>query len=186
VPLDNGPTYVPEPHGTTAYPDASQYRAADLRSAGAGANGYGWNETDVAGYQAETAVKPRPAKRNVGRGLPGFAALAVLLLIAGVGGLIDQISGASIRGAFNWSLILGSLVGILIVRRTQMFTIVVAPPLVYFVASGVKLYLSSNGLKDRAALTDAAANWLVYGFPAIAAATAIVLVIAGIRMITRR
>ena len=30
------------------------------------------------------------------------------------------------------------------------------------------------------------ANWLVYGFPAIAAATAAVLIIAGIRLIARR
>jgi hypothetical protein len=35
-------------------------------------------------------------------------------------------------------------------------------------------------------LFDAAANWLVYGFPAIAAATAAVLIIAGIRLIVRR
>ena len=36
------------------------------------------------------------------------------------------------------------------------------------------------------ALYDAAANWLVYGFPAIAGATAAVLIIAGIRMLSRR
>jgi hypothetical protein len=35
-------------------------------------------------------------------------------------------------------------------------------------------------------LFDGAANWLVYGFPAIAAATAAVLIIAGVRMITHR
>ncbi|MGX7678163.1 DUF6542 domain-containing protein [Jatrophihabitans sp. DSM 45814] len=120
------------------------------------------------------------------RGLPGWAALLVLLVIAGVGGAVDQISGASIQGIFSWALILGSLVAILIVRRSEMFPVVIAPPLVYFIASAVKLYVSSNGLKDRAALTDAAANWLVYGFPAIAGATAVVLVIAGIRMIARR
>jgi len=35
-------------------------------------------------------------------------------------------------------------------------------------------------------LLDAAANWLVYGFPAIAGATAAVLIIAGIRMFSGR
>jgi len=35
-------------------------------------------------------------------------------------------------------------------------------------------------------LLDAAANWLVYGFPAIAGATAAVLIIAGIRLISGR
>jgi len=35
-------------------------------------------------------------------------------------------------------------------------------------------------------LIDAASNWLVYGFPAIAGATAVVLIVAGIRLIIRR
>ena len=119
-------------------------------------------------------------------GLPGWAAVLLLIAIAGVGGLIDQISASSLQGAFNWALILASLIAILAVRRSQMFSVVIAPPLVYFIASAAKLYLTSNGLKDRAALTNAAANWLVYGFPAIAGATAIVLLIAGLRTIARR
>ena len=120
------------------------------------------------------------------RGVPNWAALLVLLAIAGIGGLIDQISGASVQGAFNWALIIASLVAIVIVRRSQMFLVVIAPPLVYFVASAGKLYFSSGGLHNRSALIDAASNWLVYGFPAIAGATAIVLLVAGIRLITRR
>jgi hypothetical protein len=67
-----------------------------------------------------------------------------------------------------------------------MFPIVVSPPLVYSAASAVMLYARSSGLHDRRVLFDAAANWLVYGFPAIAAATAAVLIVAGIRLIVRR
>jgi hypothetical protein len=67
-----------------------------------------------------------------------------------------------------------------------MFPIVIAPPIVYSIASGVTLYVRSGGLDDRKVLIDSAANWLVYGFPAIAAATAAVLIIAGIRLIARR
>jgi hypothetical protein len=134
--------------------------------------------------QAQTAAQRR--RPGAVPGLPGWAAVLLLLAIAGVGGIIDQISGASIQGAFNWGLIIASLVAILVVRRSGMFSVVIAPPLVYFVASAIKLYLTSNGLKDRAALTNAAANWLVYGFPAIAGATAIVLLIAGVRLFTRR
>jgi Gpi18-like mannosyltransferase len=118
--------------------------------------------------------------------MPGWAAVVLLIVVAGVGGLIDQISGASIQGAFNYGLVVASLLAILLVKRSQMFPVVIAPPLVYFLASAVKLYITSGGLKNRAVLTDAAANWLVYGFPAIAGATAVVLVIAGIRMIIRR
>jgi hypothetical protein len=67
-----------------------------------------------------------------------------------------------------------------------MFPVVVAPPLVYFVASAAMLYERSGGLTNKSKLIDSAVNWLVYGFPAIAIATAGVLVIAGIRMILRR
>ena len=102
--------------------------------------------------------------------MPGWAALLVLLVIAGIGGLIDMISGNNIRGGFNIALVVASIVAILVVRHRDMFPIVVAPPLVYIVASGAVLYVRSGGLHNRKVLIDAAANWLVYGFPAIAGA----------------
>jgi hypothetical protein len=120
------------------------------------------------------------------RGLPAWGALLVLLAIAGLGGAIDMLSGTSVRGWFNVGIIVASIVAILVVRRSGMFPIVIAPPIVYSVASGVTLYIRSGGLDDRKVLIDSAANWLVYGFPAIAAATAAVLIIAGIRMIIRK
>ena len=118
-------------------------------------------------------------------GLPGWTAVLLLIIIAGIGGVIDQVTGSNIRGAFSYGLIAASLIAILAVKRSQMFGVVIAPPLVYFAASAVKLYLG-GGLHNRKVLLDAASSWLVYGFPAIAGATAVVLVIAGIRMIIRR
>jgi hypothetical protein len=120
------------------------------------------------------------------RGLPGWAAVLVLLVIAGIGGLIDTISGSQVRGGYNWGIVVASVVAILVVRRSGMFPVVIAPPLVYSLGSAGMLYIRSSGLHDRRVLFDGATNWLVYGFPAIAAATAAVLIIAGIRMITRR
>lgn len=120
------------------------------------------------------------------RGLPGWAAVLLLIAIAGVGGLIDSISGTVIKGAFNYGLVFASLVAILAVKRSKMFGVIVAPPLVYFVASASLLYVRTGGLHNRGKLYDAATNWVVYGFPAIAGATAVVLVIAGIRLAVRR
>lgn len=119
-------------------------------------------------------------------GLPSWAAVLVLVGIAIIGAAIDRSHGTSVRTWFNWSLVLASLIAILVVKRSQMFSVVIAPPLVYFVVSAGSLYVDSHGLHDRKEVIDAAANWLVYGFPAIAGASAIVLVIAGIRMIVRR
>ncbi|MHA3701720.1 DUF6542 domain-containing protein [Jatrophihabitans sp. YIM 134969] len=140
----------------------------------------------VAGVQAEErqSADERPATEQ--RGLPGWAGLVVLLVITGIGGLVDALAGAGIKGTFSIGLVVGSLVAILVVRRSGMFPVVVAPPLVYFIASAVLLYVRSDGLSNRAAITDAAASWLVYGFPAIAGATALVLIVAGVRMILHR
>jgi len=120
------------------------------------------------------------------RGLPGWGALLLLLVIAGMGGLVDTVTGAHVRGGFNVGIVVASVVAILAVRRSSMFPIVIAPPLVYSGASAAMLYVRSSGLNDKRVMFDAAANWLVYGFPAVACATAAVLIIAGIRMIVGR
>jgi Gpi18-like mannosyltransferase len=128
----------------------------------------------------------RLPRRRREHGLPGWLAVLLLIGIAGVSGLIDSISGTAIRGAFNYGLVFASLVAILVVRRSQMFSVVIAPPLVYFAASAGLLYVRTGGLHNRGKLIDAATNWIVYGFPAIAGATAVVLVVAGIRLMARR
>jgi len=162
------------PDQPEAYPRAAGQRPQEEP-------GYG---STAAGEPAYSSRLPRRDRRE--SGLPGWLAVLLLIAIAGVGGLIDSISGTAVRGVFNWSLILASLVAILLVRRSKMFSVVIAPPLVYFVASAGLLYVRTGGLHNRGKLIDAATNWIVYGFPAIAGATAVVLVIAGIRLIARR
>ena len=137
------------------------------------------------GNSGQTPVPTRRRAKRTEPGLYGWAAVLLLIIISGIGGLIDQITGSNVRGAFSWALVISSLIAILVVKRSQMFGVVIAPPLVYFAASAAKLLLA-GGLHNRKVLIDAASSWLVYGFPAIAGATAIVLVIAGIRMMIRR
>jgi hypothetical protein len=120
------------------------------------------------------------------RGLPGWAGLLVLIGVTTLGIVFDAVRGHQLGVGFNVGIIAGSIIAILVVRRSGMFPVVVAPPIVYSLGAGISLYLRSSGLHDRGVLIDAATNWLVYGFPAIAAATASVLIIAGIRLIIRR
>jgi uncharacterized protein DUF6542 len=120
------------------------------------------------------------------RGLPGWVGLLVLAAIMVAGILVDAAGGHQLGTGFNIGIIAGSIIAVLIVRRSGMFPVVVAPPIVYSLGAGISLYVRSSGLHDRGVLIDAATNWLVYGFPAIAAATASVLIIAGIRLIARR
>jgi hypothetical protein len=144
------------------------------------------NQQSYRDASADQPAYARRSRRPRERGLPSWLALLLLIGIAGISGLIDSLSGSAIRGVFNYGLVVASLVAILVVRRSGMFPIVVAPPLVYFVASAGLLYIRTGGLHDRGKLIDAATNWIVYGFPAIAGATAVVLVVAGIRLVSRR
>lgn len=127
-----------------------------------------------------------PLQRAPERGLPWWAALAVLIVIAVIGGIIDTLGSIDVKGGFNIGIVAASVVAILLVKRSHMFPVVIAPPIVYSLAAVFQLYLRSDGLNDKRVVFDAAANYLVYGFPAIAAATAAVLIIAGIRLIARK
>jgi hypothetical protein len=120
------------------------------------------------------------------RGLPGWGALLVQIGVTVLGILVDALRGQQLGTGFNVGIIAGAVLSVLLVRRSAMFPVVVAPPIVYSLAAGISLYIRSSGLSDHSVLLDAATNWLVYGFPAIAAATAAVLIIAGIRLIVRR
>jgi hypothetical protein len=215
MPTADGATYVPD-QPETSYSSASGRRqpAEPLRDdarfdrnarydGGYGRNARYRGDDEDAGYGRDSGYRRgeeeyadpsanRPARagrsgsRGAERGLPGWLAVLLLVAIAGVCGLIDSLSGTTVRGVFNWGLVAASLIGILVVRRSQMFGVVIAPPLVYLVASAGLLYVRGGGFHNRTKLIDVATNWIVYGFPAIAGATAAVLLIAGIRLVIRR
>jgi hypothetical protein len=168
------PAVAPRPGGqypATQYPGAG-YPAGQHPGPGSQLPGDGYPGTRFPGdgYSGEEYPGARPASagrsgpsprrgRPVERGLPSWLAMVVLLVIAGIGGLIDIGSGSNVRGGFNYGLVIASAAAILLVRRRGMFPIVIAPPIVYFVASGGMLYLRSGGLHNHKVLIDAAANW---------------------------
>ena len=135
--------------------------------------------------RAERALPDGRAERAE-RGLPWWAALLVLLGIAGFGELIDALGSIQVKSGFNIGIVVASIIAIITVRRSHMFPVVVAPPIVYSVAALSQVYVRSKVLGEKHVFLDAAANYLVYGFPAIAASTAAVLIIAGIRLIARK
>ena len=163
-PQANGDAWVPA--GPRAGREERAVRAADKRT--------------------ERSVQALQNRHGHERGLAWWAAVLIVIAIAAVGGMIDTLGSNQVRGGFNFGIVAASIVGILVVKRSHMFPIVIAPPIVYSGGALFQLYVRSSGLNDKKVILDAAANYLVYGFPAIAAATAAVLIIAGIRLITRK
>jgi len=136
--------------------------------------------------RTERSVEALRTPKAPERGLPWWAAMLLLIVIAGIGGLIDTLGSIDLKGGFNFGIVAASVIAILAVKRSHMFPIVIAPPIVYSAAAISQLYIRSGALSNRKVVLDAAANYLVYGFPAIAAATAAVLIIAGLRLIVRK
>lgn len=140
----------------------------------------------AADRRMEHQLRALRERRAPERGLPAWAALLLLIVIAALGGIIDTLGSIQVKGGFNIGIVVASVIAILVVKRSHMFPVVIAPPIVYSAAALFQLYVRSSGLHDKKVVLDAAANYLVYGFPAIAAATAAVLIIAGIRLIARK
>jgi hypothetical protein len=126
------------------------------------------------GYGA--AGYPEPAR---GGTLTGTGAVLLLAGVAGVAGVIDVVAGDALRLVFSAGLVLGAVLAALLVSRHDVLTVVFAPPLVYLAASAIAVLLGRG--EGGGDLIDAAASWLVYGFPAMAAATGAAAAVAGIR-----
>jgi MFS superfamily sulfate permease-like transporter len=89
------------------------------------------------------------------------------------------VAGDALRLVFSAGLVLGAVVAALLVVRRDLLTVVFAPPLVYLVASAIAVLLGRG--EGGGDIIDAAASWLVYGFPAMGLATGAAAVVAGVR-----
>lgn len=141
--------------------------------------------------RTERSVQALAARHEpVERGVVWWIALLVLMGIAGIGALIDNLGSINGKSGFNIGIVIASIVAIIAVKRSHMFPVVIAPPIIYSGAALIQFYVrratAGSGVSKKQVLLDAAANYLVYGFPAIAAATAAVLIIAGVRLISRK
>jgi hypothetical protein len=117
---------------------------------------------------------PPPSGRP-GPTLTGVGAVLLLAGIAAVAGLLDVLAGSALRLIFAAGLVLGTLVASLLVVRRDLLTVVFAPPLVFVAASAVAVLLGRG--ETGGGLVDLATSWLVYGFPAMAAATGVAVVV---------
>ncbi len=139
----------------------------------------------VAASQRVQSRVPAPQRSVVPTvpGIPAGAAVGVAVALTFLGFLIDALGGSTeLTNSFSALYVLGCIAAVCAVRFRGLFTTMVLPPLLLFVAVPLA-YRQLTG--STASLKDILLNLaipLVHRFPAMMIATALVLLIAGARI----
>jgi hypothetical protein len=121
------------------------------------------------------------ASQRGGR-LSGMAAVIGIFLITLAGAAVDSFIGMGLGMITLVALVGSTVIGTLAVRRRDLASVVIAPPLVFVAVAGLNIALAPS-----AALTmPTVATLLIRGFPTMAIATGAALVLGLIRLIARR
>lgn len=137
--------------------------------------------------QRSTAGSPsrsRDAGASAGRGgrIRGVVAVAGMFVVTLTGAAIDSFIGMGLGVVTLTALVGVTALASLAVRRRDLVSVVVAPPLVF-----VAVTLLNIGLAPSASFNlPTVATLLVRGFPTMAIATAVALALALVRAVARR
>ena len=131
----------------------------------------------------------RPAGRGAtaqaaetGSGLRGAVAVLAVFLVTLAGAALESWLGAGLGLATLGTLAVASAAATVAVRRADLLTTVVAPPLVYIAVAVLNTALAPSATLNLASV----ATLLIRGFPAMVVATAAAAVVALIRWAARR
>ncbi|WP_210746929.1 DUF6542 domain-containing protein [Nocardia speluncae] len=118
------------------------------------------------------------------RGVPAYAAVLIAAAFIFVGFLIDALGDVTdLTGTFSTFYIIGCLAAVAAVRFRSLFTTMVLPPLLLFIAVPIA-YRQLTG-SSTSSLKDILLNLaipLVHRFPPMMLATVLVLLVAAIRI----
>lgn len=121
-------------------------------------------------------------------GVPAGAAVLIAVTCTFIGFLIDAQGGDDLTGSFATAYVVGCVLAVLAVRYRGLFTAMVLPPLLMFVAVPISYQVllgSSASFKIKDLLLNLAVP-LVNRFPTMALATVVVLIIGAIRIALHR
>ncbi|SEL16542.1 hypothetical protein SAMN04515665_10932 [Blastococcus sp. DSM 46786] len=138
----------------------------------------------TAGRPAQDRARSRiasPASTQGSRLRGSLAVLGVFLLTL-AGGAVDSFFGIGLGMITLVALAAGTSAATLLVRRRDLLTVVVAPPLVFTLVAVVNIALAPSATLNLPTM----ATLLVRGFPTMAVATAIAAVLAVVRLVSRR
>jgi uncharacterized protein DUF6542 len=128
--------------------------------------------------RASSRTAPAPAAP----GLRGGLAVLGIFVITLAGGAVDSSLDTGLGTLTLITLVAASAVGTLLVRKRDLLTVLVAPPLVFVAVAAVNIGLAPSA--DFAVTTIATV--LIRGFPTMVVATGVALVLGIIRWAARR
>ncbi|WP_153504276.1 DUF6542 domain-containing protein [Cumulibacter manganitolerans] len=141
-------------------------------------------------YDESTRVEPEMGEN---RDLKAVSTSGGRLIMAGFGGVILIVVGGLVGAIVDFlftdrigvvtaiGLTLAAAVAALVTRKRDLLSIIVAPPLVYAVVATVVLLMSARTIR-----VTSIADLAIRGFPAMALATGLAALIAGIRLLTSK
>ena len=145
--------------------------------------GDGRRGSRASGRAAErSSGRVAPAEDASGSRLRGVVAVLGVFVITLAGGAVDSFLGVGLGTLTLVTLVAATAVGTLLVRKRDLLTLVVAPPLVFVAVAAVNV-----GLAPSASLNlPTIATVLIRGFPTMAVATVVAVVVAIVRWAARR
>ena len=186
------PRQQPDPRATPGYPRSS----ASLAPPAARRRGAPEFGDAPAGAEHDQRRHPRGVEAEVperGSRLRGSVAVLGVLIVTLAAGYVDSIGTTGLGLVTLVALVASTAIATLLVRRRDLTTMVVAPPLVLLAATAVYVlsapgFSVGEGKNAVVAAGTAVATKLVLGggFPIMAAATGTALVLALVRWAARR
>lgn len=128
--------------------------------------------------------RQRPARRAAPpqRGIRGALGVLGAFLVTLAGAAVDSYVGVGLGIITTVALVGSVVVAALLVRRRDLGTLVVAPPLLFVGVAVVNIVLAPSATLSLPTI----ATLLIRGFPAMAIAVAAALVITVVRLVARR
>ncbi|NEK87555.1 hypothetical protein GCU60_17595 [Blastococcus saxobsidens] len=131
---------------------------------------------------AERSMAPARAGSAPDSRLRGFLALVAVFLLTLAGCAVDSFVGSGLGLITLVALTASTAAAVLLVRRRDLLSVIVAPPLVFAAVAAVNVAMAPSATLNLPTM----ATLLVRGFPTMAAATVAAIVLAVFRMATRR
>jgi len=113
--------------------------------------------------------------------LAGFGGVVLIIITTGIGALIDHMVSSKLGIFTGIGLCIGAFFAALVTRKLDLLSVIAAPPIIYALYGVVLIWSSSTAL-DKYSLAEIA----IAGFPWMALATGIALIIGGIKLLTTR